>query len=81
MPHERDSFTTDSAKRLRRRITHLKPQADRCWLYFRMSSGRGSVTPKIGTSLADLECATLTWANLTRLKLVQAKIRRLTGQP
>jgi hypothetical protein len=63
------------ARRLRKRIGHLKPQADRCWRNSEVCRPSSHYT-KIMISLSGFERATLMWANYTRLKLVQTEIRR-----
>jgi hypothetical protein len=67
-------------RRLRRRISRNGARANQYWRIYDAVRPQYRYSQAM-VSLAGFEQAVLMWVNLTRLKLIQAKIRRLTGEP
>jgi hypothetical protein len=66
-----DPYLRRLAKRLRKRIFHLAPQADRAWIYGDAIKANFR-TSKIMIALSGFEIASLMWTHYRRLKQVRA---------
>ena len=65
-------------RRLRRRIGHLQPQAEKSWTYFELCKPAYRCV-RLGIALSGFECATLMWHHYRRLRAVLAEIRSRQG--